>query len=57
MSEPEEPEPYALTEEHVGALERAIRAEGYIILVDSETGKVKLKRIETCEDLPVSASS
>ena len=46
MSEIEELEPYALTEEHIAALERAIRAEGFTILVDTETGEVRLKRIE-----------
>jgi hypothetical protein len=36
--------PLALTDQHVAALERAIRAEGYDILVDPETGEVRLSR-------------
>jgi hypothetical protein len=38
-------EPFALTDQHVGALERAIRDEGYNILADPETGEVKLEKI------------
>jgi hypothetical protein len=34
--------PYALTDQHAAALERAIRAEGYSILVNVDTGDVKL---------------
>jgi hypothetical protein len=41
-----EPQPYALTEDHVASLERAIRAEGYNIRVDTETGEVKLYRVK-----------
>ena len=41
----EEPTPSALTDQHAAALERAIRAEGYTILVDPETGDVKLERV------------
>lgn len=36
--------PLALTDQHVAALERAIRAEGYLILADADTGEVKLTR-------------
>lgn len=36
--------PYALTDQHVASLERAIRAEGYDIRVDTDTGEVKLYR-------------
>lgn len=39
-------EPHALTDQHAAALERAIRAEGYSVLVDPETGDVKLERAE-----------
>ncbi len=38
---------FALTDAHVTALEKAIRAEGYDILVDPETGEVKLTRAES----------
>lgn len=34
--------PVALTDSHVAALERAIRAEGYDIQIDTETGEVRL---------------
>jgi len=34
--------PLALTEAHLPALERAIRAEGFKILVEVSTGEVKL---------------
>lgn len=37
--------PIALTEDHIPSLERAIRAEGYDIKVDTETGEVKLYRV------------
>jgi hypothetical protein len=40
----EETEPLALTDRHVAALEAAIRAEGYTILADPETGAIKLER-------------
>ena len=36
--------PYALTDQHAVALTRAIEAEGYRVLVDPETGDVKLER-------------
>ena len=40
----EEPAPLALTDQHSAALERAIVAEGYSVLVDPDTGDVKLER-------------
>ena len=40
----EEPAPLALTDQHIAALARAIESEGYRIMVDTETGEVKLKR-------------
>lgn len=36
--------PMALTDQHVAALEVAIRAEGYAIWVNDETGEVRLQR-------------
>lgn len=36
--------PYALTDHHIKALETAIRAEGFEILVDTATGEVMLVR-------------
>jgi hypothetical protein len=36
--------PLALTEAHLPALASAIHAEGYRIMVDTETGEVKLER-------------
>jgi hypothetical protein len=36
--------PFALTDQHAAALERAIRAEGYDITVNPESGDVKLAR-------------
>ncbi len=36
------PEPFALTDANITALEKAIRAEGFEILTDPETGEVKL---------------
>jgi hypothetical protein len=38
-------EPFALTDSHVDSLERAIRAEGYEILTDPETGHIRLGRL------------
>lgn len=38
--------PYALTDRNVAALERAIRAEGYNILVDPATGAVRLEKTD-----------
>lgn len=35
--------PVALTDQNVAALERAIRAEGYRILVDTDTGEIILE--------------
>jgi hypothetical protein len=35
--------PFALTEQHIAALARAIEAEGYRIMADPETGNVKLE--------------
>jgi hypothetical protein len=35
--------PLALTDEHVAAIKQAIRAEGYSVLIDPETGAAKLK--------------
>lgn len=40
-----EPAPIALTDDHVASLERAIRAEGFDIRVDTETGEAKLYRV------------
>ena len=40
-SEQEEP-PYALTDQHIAALERAIRAEGYEIMIDPVSGSIRL---------------
>lgn len=37
--------PYAHTDQHAAALERAIRAEGYEILIDPNTGEFKLERL------------
>jgi len=42
--------PIALTEGHVSALERAIRAEGYDIQIDTETGEVRLIQTGTVFD-------
>lgn len=39
-----EPAPFALTDQHAAALTRAIEAEGYRVMVDPETGDVKLER-------------
>lgn len=36
--------PLAITDKHVTALSRAIEAEGYRIMVDAETGDVKLEK-------------
>ena len=41
----EEP-PLALTDQHVSALEKAIRAEGFDIFADPETGEIKLERVK-----------
>jgi hypothetical protein len=38
--------PLALTDAHVRELERAIRAEGYTIHADPETGQIKLERLK-----------
>jgi hypothetical protein len=43
--------PYALTDQHAAALERAIRAEGYDIAVDIETSTIKLVRTSAAEDI------
>ena len=40
-----DPAPYALTQQHLAALEKAIRAEGYDILVDPESGEIKLRKL------------
>lgn len=39
----DEAPPLALTEAHLPALAAAIHAEGYRIMVDTETGEVKLE--------------
>jgi hypothetical protein len=44
MTEAKIEPPHALTERHLLALERAIIAEGYRIMVDLETGAVKLEK-------------
>jgi hypothetical protein len=36
---------FALTDQHVAALEHAIRAEGFSISTDTESGEIKLERI------------
>jgi hypothetical protein len=41
-AEDDGPEPYALTDRHAAALELAIRAKGYEIHIDTDTGDVKL---------------
>jgi hypothetical protein len=46
------PAPLALTDRHVAALERAIRAEGYDILADPETGEVRLTRRTETSHVP-----
>lgn len=38
--------PLALTDQHVSALEKAIRAEGFDIFADPETGDIKLERVK-----------
>lgn len=38
--------PLALTEAHLPALAAAVHAEGYRIVVDTETGEVKLERAQ-----------
>ena len=38
--------PFALTDQHVAALERAIRAKGYDILIDSASGDIQLRAVE-----------
>lgn len=47
-----EPAPYALTDTHVRALEKAIRAEGYIIIIDPD-GNITLERFEPRADDPL----
>jgi len=48
--------PLALTEAHLPALAAAIHAEGYRVMVDTETGEVKLERGEADgEDLRATA--
>lgn len=41
--------PCALTDQHAAALEPAIRAEGYEVLVDPESGDVKLEKLQWAE--------
>lgn len=41
--------PFSLTDQHIKALELAIRAEGYEILVDPETSEVKLVKDGTAQ--------
>ncbi len=38
--------PIALTDAHVAALEHAIRAEGYSIMMNDETGEIRLERTQ-----------
>jgi hypothetical protein len=40
------PPPFALTDQHAAALERAIRREGFDSKIDPETGDVKLERVK-----------
>jgi len=44
VSRNEDHAPLALTEAHLPALERAIRAKGFTILVDTVTGEVVLRQ-------------
>jgi hypothetical protein len=46
----EDAAPFALTEAHLPALAAAVHAEGYRIMVDPETGEVKLERDESRGD-------
>lgn len=52
MSRADNQAPYALTDSHVAALEEAIRAEGYDILYDTETGEFKLLRTCGADSVP-----